>query len=78
VTSQQTPVAEVREAQARTPPFFVEIEERVFKKLMNIATKEELSINELATVLLRHFLLLHRTEAKRVIDTIKRNHQCHV
>jgi hypothetical protein len=77
-TSQQNPVADVREAQARTPYFSVEIEESVFKRLSTLALKEKVSINELGSALIKRLLLLHRTEVQRVIDELKRkNHQCH-
>jgi len=62
-------------AQASIPPFLIEIDESVFKRLTNLANKEGISINELASALIKCLLLLHRAEVKRVIDTIKRNHK---
>ena len=76
-TSQQKPVADVRESQARTPSFLIEIEESVFKRLSTLALKEQVSINELGSALIKRLLLLHRTEVRRVIDELRRNHKCH-
>jgi hypothetical protein len=68
----------VREAQARTPSFFIEIEESVFKRLTTLARKEGIDTNRFGSELIKRLLLLHRTEVGRVIFEIKRrNHQCH-
>jgi DNA polymerase III delta prime subunit len=77
MTNQQKPVAVVEVVQASTPPFLIEVEASVFKRLRTIATKEGISINELGSELIKRILLLHRTEVNRVIDQIKRNHKCH-
>jgi len=63
----------------RTPPsFLIELDENVFKRLHTLSTKEGISINELGSALIKCLLLLHRTEVKQIIDTIKRNHKCNV
>jgi predicted DNA-binding ribbon-helix-helix protein len=63
----------------RTPPLFsIELESHVFKRLQNLAAKEQISVSELASALIKCLLLLHRTEVKRVIEEIRRNHKCHV
>jgi len=71
-TSQQKPVADVREAQARTPSFTIEIEETVFQKLTNLATKEQIPISQLASEILKAFLTAHHRELKTLIETLKK------
>jgi len=72
------PTVGVESTPVTPPPFFVEVEESVFKKLHTIATKEGISINQLGSELIKRILLLHRTELGRVIYEIKRrNHNCH-
>ena len=76
-TSQQEPRAVVGKPKPN-PAFFIQIEESVFKRLQNIATKEEINVNQFGSELIKRLLLLHRTEVGRVIFEIKRrNHQCH-
>jgi hypothetical protein len=77
-TSHQIPRAGMEEAHASIQPFFIEIEESVFKRLTNLATKERIGINELASALIKCLLLLHRTEVKRIIEEVRRNHKCPV
>jgi citrate synthase len=71
-TSQQNPVADVREAQARTPSFTIEIEETVFQKLTNLATKEQIPISQLASEILKAFLTAHHRELKALIESLKK------
>jgi uncharacterized protein YwlG (UPF0340 family) len=71
-TSQQNPVADVREAQARTPYFSVEIEEKIFKRLTELSEKEGVSIKILASEMLKTFLTLHHRELKALIEILKK------
>jgi hypothetical protein len=63
-------------AEQSAPPFSVEVEASVFKRLRAIATKEGISFNRLGSELIKNVLLLHRSELNRIIDQIKRNHKC--
>jgi predicted HicB family RNase H-like nuclease len=71
-TSQQKPVADVREAQARTPSFLIEIEESVFRRLTTLATKEQISISQLVSEMLKIFITLHHRELTQLIETLKK------
>jgi len=68
----QKPNAVVEVAQASTPLFYVEVEASIFKKLTNLATKEQIPISQLTSEILKAFLTAHHRELKALIETLKK------
>jgi hypothetical protein len=71
-TSQQVSVAVAKEAQAFVPPFSVEVESSVFKRLTELSSKEGVPIKTLASEMLKAFLTLHHRELKQLIEKLKK------
>lgn len=59
-----------------TPPFSIDVEEHISKRLSDIADKEQIDLKLLTSELLRTFIILHRSETQRIIDKLKRNNHC--
>jgi EAL domain-containing protein (putative c-di-GMP-specific phosphodiesterase class I) len=71
-TSQQEPRAVVGNPKPNPAFFSIEIESSVFQKLTNLATKEQLPINQLVSEILKAFLTAHHRELKSLIETLKK------
>jgi hypothetical protein len=54
------------------PPSSLELSKNVFQKLANLATKENVSVNQLASEMLKAMLALHHREVRQIIETIKK------
>ena len=70
--SQQTVTVGVDSTPTTPPPFSIEVEEQVFKRLSDLANKERLSITVLTSQLLKVFLTLHKREVRQLIENIKK------
>jgi hypothetical protein len=55
-----------------TPLFYVEVEASIFKKLTNLATKEQIPISQLTSEILKAFLTAHHRELKALIESLKK------
>jgi hypothetical protein len=72
VKSQQQASAGVGNAQVPNPAFSIEIPKHLFQKLDDISTRENISLREFVSELLRRMLLYHRKETREIIENLKK------
>lgn len=71
-TNQQEPPAVVGNAQVPTSALFsIQIEENIFKRLSDLASINGIPLKLLASRLLMHMVVYHRTEVKELVERIK-------
>lgn len=65
---------QLAESAGLTPPRLphIEIEETIFRKLGDISTRENITLRELISELLKYMLVQHRRELRQIIETLKK------
>jgi hypothetical protein len=70
--SQQQPNAVCGAIPSPHPLFSIEVHENIYKRLSDLADKEEIPVKMLASELLKTMLILHHRELRQIIEAIKK------
>jgi hypothetical protein len=66
-------IAVVENQPHSTPHLQIEVQEHIFKRLSDLANKEQIPLKLLVSELLREMLLFHKREVQKIVEKLK----CH-